>query len=82
MLKSTAQHIVYWLDEIKDQIPGTIGMASTLCNAHNWATAPSVPRTDKEHNICRIFAKHIRKQLDSLTEFWYETESGLYRINH
>lgn len=80
MAKSTAKYIIEFMEEIKDRTPGTIGMASTLCSAHNWATSPSIPRTDKEHRVCRAFAKRIRKQLEPLEEFWFESNAGIYMV--
>jgi len=77
--KDVASKIKAWRKDISVMTYGTIGMASMLCSAHNWATCPSEPRTDQEHRACRTFARQIRKQLTLHCQFWYETESGLYR---
>jgi len=50
----------------------------TLVNAWNWATSPSIPRTDREHSACRTFARQCMKSLKSpnMANKWKEFDSG------
>ncbi len=57
-----------------------------LCSVWNWATSPSIARSDRAHRVCRHLARQIRAKLDGLGNF-HETESGrlvpgYYQIAH
>ena len=50
--------------------------AAIRVHAWNWLTDPAMPMTDKEHDVCRKFARRIMKQLKPLSKYWHESDSG------
>ena len=63
------------------QLPlGAEYKARTLCNAHNWATCPSRPMTDREHHACRRLSHRVFKTITNCLyeTYCYESDSGLF----
>jgi hypothetical protein len=58
----------------------TLLYARGLCQKHDRATAPYVPRTEHEHKRQSQLARAIRGRLDRMGARTFYTESGLLRI--
>ncbi len=63
-----------WWDDICG-MPNDRRRTQMLVYAWNWATDPKALRSDREHGLCRRFAKLLMKLLAGRPG-WHESESG------
>lgn len=75
-MKSIALELRQWRSDIRTMDGACVrSQVALLVYAWNWATRPNVPLTDKEHRVCRVFARVIMKRLRVLPG-WHESDSG------
>ena len=77
METTIAQNIRQWRADIKlMETASDRHRAAIRVYAWNWATSPSRPMTDQEHRVCRKLAHKVWSDLQPLSHYWHEMESG------